>query len=1279
MSVAARPVGSQLTVPAGSAGRIQPGSVPATNVRHWDPGNVVARPGVAESVAAGTGMTVVAGGPVRNIIAPADYFLGAPANQTLTATLRLQLGNAARFALTDNGDGGASFGVGNANAALSRDQLGPEFRSLVAAFSSPLWAPTAPGTAFGFGWNEAWFPDTAEVMSPIQPLVVDIPIPQEVMAIRPTHVPAIPLDAVGNPIFNPEATTSAALPTGSATWTWNGWTHVGTCADIAGTLSPCCVVYNPSGNILFDGTYHYWLGSFDVNPTVWVTADGEIVYVGSLGDEPADSQNLATDPVAVAWSPAAQAIGPWLYDLFYRSAGGSVRNNGLAHSQHDLLAFGYVGVDAQGVVTTAVGEQVEFFAAALIAGPGGSGAYADGRVAWLEMFITDGFPRQHIGGSFAVPIPIEFITNGDTNDDPVYVSFIHHHGHGQAGQIVGRTELTEVTESRVNISLDGDPRSFHRYGVARVGNGIRFSEGVQSAFNQNDWYVVIDIITPGFFWTGQSTSFAFDNRYDAGIHIASNGDITTGGGAPFITYVGAADTRNNHNRRIEFGVNLPNANNGNRLVNDWFQVGVDANNAGLFIGADDRARPGPVEAEVRFYTADTAFGLGGNVITGRQWSISSVDQLIAGNFIPGTVNSLVLDGAWGWISAQVNLLLNNPLGTSFDVYWMGGSSFAQVPLGAAGPSGNVGFVATFTISPIATGTGVAGRWGPGNLIEDEVITIANFGNIGLEFELYEGHDAEDFILRSGAREWNFAQEAGDWSGFAQADRRPIGAVIGDSVDDYFHRTARAILRETVAGSMPGTGAAPIRFTFENEGVQVLGVRLETNDAHFSRRDGRNENDTDEFVWFGYEREADNFLATTLNRNEVIIRPEIGFDEQRRFREAEIAIDFFLSVMPGYEHYFGYDDIEVTASASVDGHDWEETLTIAFARDPITVDIVPVTLDTASEAAWGLVRDIPLNNVVVTEVLRGDLEPGTRIGISAEGGLSRLWGGADQITVGATNVRIDGCTNMQVSSIRQDNFGAYVEVTRPSREDGVTLTFENVSISGRVIPEQNYNILTVDTAVAANWDGFSYGRRDFAWGVGFNRGAVRGFFDNEPYATEAFEFEGADVYAPAPAPAPGPADNVQRINAPVTFNLNSSHTTRDGDLVAAPVFTLVPNITNPDFVTSYVSARVVADLAGLPWGPGFSGWDPATQTATFSDGTNTVTFTNGATTATVNGVQQNIVAGGLAADARVVGDRMFVPISFFNTLGHIFPISVRWNPYDPANAQATRSITITPAP
>ena len=173
-------------------------------------------------------------------------------------------------------------------------------------------------------------------------------------------------------------------------------------------------------------------------------------------------------------------------------------------------------------------------------------------------------------------------------------------------------------------------------------------------------------------------------------------------------------------------------------------------------------------------------------------------------------------------------------------------------------------------------------------------------------------------------------------------------------------------------------------------------------------------------------------------------------------------------------------------------------------------------------------------------------------------------------------------------------------------------------------------------------------------------------------------------APGTPGTPGtpniPGQGPDAPSAPRTFGLNSTFTTSDGSLRVAPVFVLVSNIENPSFDTSYVDARVVADLAGLQWASvptaGMSYWDAGTQTVVFSDGDNTVSFRSGSQFANVNGVPTQIMAGNLRADARVLPNggqqRMFVPVAFFNTLP--FNVTIQWNQY---TSPADRSITITP--
>jgi len=295
---------------------------------------------------------------------------------------------------------------------------------------------------------------------------------------------------------------------------------------------------------------------------------------------------------------------------------------------------------------------------------------------------------------------------------------------------------------------------------------------------------------------------------------------------------------------------------------------------------------------------------------------------------------------------------------------------------------------------------------------------------------------------------------------------------------------RAVLRETAPGSLPATGAHPTVYSFP-EGIQILGVRLWANEAHFSA----NHDKEDAEVFFGGSRiEADNFLNATIERNTVTIRPEIGENANRRWRLAEIWAEFYISVQAGYEHLYG-ENIDVTVTSGTVELPFEESLTVAYAWDPITVQTTNVTLDENDiEAAFGVVRGVNISDIIITETRRGELFSGQRIWLGLEGGISRGWGSGDHAALRAASVEATG--NMQVSPIQHDSHGVFVEILRSSNEDGVQLIFRDVAISGRVIPDQSYNVFMADDAVAANWDGFAWLRGDA--GVGLGRHSIPWF-------------------------------------------------------------------------------------------------------------------------------------------------------------------------------------------
>jgi hypothetical protein len=245
---------------------------------------------------------------------------------------------------------------------------------------------------------------------------------------------------------------------------------------------------------------------------------------------------------------------------------------------------------------------------------------------------------------------------------------------------------------------------------------------------------------------------------------------------------------------------------------------------------------------------------------------------------------------------------------------------------------------------------------------------------------------------------------------------------------------------------------------------------------------------------------------------------------------------------------------------------------------------------------------------------------------------------------------------------------------------------------------DYNIIVGGNAIAENWvlnqaiydivNPNSNNRvtegtgRVGWWNVDWPRGFV-GQWEDAPYVTSFFSVEAIGMTGedpatqlpppppppppappqPAPQPTPQPAP---QVSPPITvFDGMPFFQTRDGEMLFAPLFEFVVNPANPEFVTSYVMVRVVADALGLSWD-----WNPATQSATFSDGINTVVFTHNSPVAMINGAPVQIMASNLPADARIINDRFFVPIAFFADPRVPFDVDVMWN-------GASRTVTVAP--
>ena len=541
------------------------------------------------------------------------------------------------------------------------------------------------------------------------------------------------------------------------------------------------------------------------------------------------------------------------------------------------------------------------------------------------------------------------------------------------------------------------------------------------------------------------------------------------------------------------------------------------------------------------------------------------------------------------------------------------------------------------------------------------ITVARFANEGIVLKLHEDEDLDDYWLMSGRREWDWYGGGGIGGNinFNGSFEYPWDAIVPESADPFYHRTARVVLTETVPGSLPFTGLAETVFSFD-EGVQVLGVRLETNDAEFVDGDA---NEYDETHWFIDGREASRAgpMDVLVRRNSVSIRPEIGREERRR-EIAEIVATFYISVQAQHEALYG-EDIAVTVSGRAIGEQFEQSVVCAQAWDPITASTSVSVLDEQVDAAFGRVRFTPINDIVIHETEPGALRRGTQLWVGVEGGVSLAWNASDLISLSATDVRSDNDSGLRVSRPVMDQRGVFVTIERESDDEPGVITFSGAQISGAVVPNWEYDIIVAGDSVADN-----FGVSEFAWaGPTFGGGRFtrigHGLFTPEPYPTPAFRFEGADFFAPQ-GPGVGPQAPIPPAPArTLTLFEGMNHTTSDGEHLQAPLFLLLPNDERPGYHTSYVMMRVVADVLGLQ-----VEWEPSSQSARFYD-TRTETeviFTHNSSTAMVNGTPMEIRASGLRADARIINDRFFVPIGFFR---YIFSADVAWN-------NATRSVTLT---
>ena len=551
----------------------------------------------------------------------------------------------------------------------------------------------------------------------------------------------------------------------------------------------------------------------------------------------------------------------------------------------------------------------------------------------------------------------------------------------------------------------------------------------------------------------------------------------------------------------------------------------------------------------------------------------------------------------------------------------------------------------------------------GDRVVNSTVTAAYFADSAVIFERYEDHDLEDFVLRSGAREWSTTQTALQAAGIQNL----VSAIAQGDIDEEYHRTATVILTETVRGTLPFTGLRDIEFVFP-EGVQVLAIDWETNDGNF--REDINEAEGREYFYDGRLRDAnsdgDSGMEILIQRNRVAMRPEIGLEDGRE-EVAEIRAHFYLSVMPGFE-FAGFGN---TIAVEARGPGFPEGLTaeIALVQDPITVQTNPVTVGDGDVVAAGMHRHVNIGDIVVRETEVGELEFARQVMLFVEDNTLLDTVAANAIIIRSFDVRTDGVSGLEVTAPRNHARGVAVEVTRPS--GGNTpgyIVFSNVQITGLVLPGHEYSITVVGDSVADNHTTFGG-----AWG-GVANIVQHGMWTDEPYLTHAFAFDGTDYLNPEnilpEITTPDVPTQLPVGLPPRTLFQNQPFTIQSGPQAGQTIFPSFEMVTFGDGenASAFLAAAAVGDILGWT-----NSWDAASQQGTFNtpDG-RTIVFTNGSNAVSVNGQQMFMTnADGSPANAYIsaANDRFMVHIRFFQQLG----VGITWLGGTPGN----NSLIVTP--
>lgn len=491
---------------------------------------------------------------------------------------------------------------------------------------------------------------------------------------------------------------------------------------------------------------------------------------------------------------------------------------------------------------------------------------------------------------------------------------------------------------------------------------------------------------------------------------------------------------------------------------------------------------------------------------------------------------------------------------------------------------------------------------------------------------------------------------------------------GNNAIDHYRGVATATVRleESIPGIMTSNWAAPIEFTLNPElagaGVRILGAIVNAGNNAANNNIINN--------WNGFlDTAAHPFAAHTAHVNvepdRVVVNLPIASQVNLNHRTA-MTVQLFLSVEADYLHKYGTDEIQVAVSglgvAALP--EASRVLTIAYASDPISVELDGDILEVYTDALFGVAQE-RLSDVRVTihnpAVLLNNEEIWLYL-IDSTGARTEFFLDPNRVTVDvegdSAGLILARPRALEHPHTNFQRHGVAVTVQRqPVTGVGpFDIVFRNLYITGRLIPGRDYQVAVSGTRIAQN---------DQTVQVAFNSTAGIaatipqlnvGTFTALPYARSIVVDDPASGIRDTGAPG-GTQGNFLALREdmlPVDTNVGGEF-----QRVEEP-FWLMTNPVDSRYVVSMLNPRVFADFidGDIEFSNGvvtFSGFDANGNLVE-------VVLTTGSSNATVNGQTVDIAtfagASGPNGSIQTINrnDRTFVPLRF---LANAFLLDIRF--------------------